>query len=149
MAGAVTELEKSYQGPIEVDAEVGRSFAAGLAAVEAKLADDALGQVVVVHLGNNGIVEPDQIRRLVEVVGPDRQMIFLNVRVPRRWQDLVNSALSETVPKIKNARLVDWYAVSEGKRKWFNADGLHIVDTPGAPAYAELIVKAVGRLGKG
>ena len=143
MAGAVGQLEKVYDGPIEVDAEVGRSFEAGVDVLQAKADDGSLGDVVVIHLGNNGLVDPNQVKRLVEMAGKKRPVIFVNVRVPRRWQELVNSALADSVPPHANATLVDWYAHSEGKHKWFNADGLHIVDTPGAPAYAKLIVGAV------
>ena len=145
MAGAGAQLDQAYGGPIDVDAEVGRSFAAGIEVVRARAEAGTLGDVLVVHLGNNGIVEPKQVARLMEVAGSERSVIFLTVRVPRRWQDLVNAALAKAVPPHDNAKLVDWYTHSEGRRAWFNADGIHIVDTPGAEAYAKMIARAVRR----
>ena len=146
MAGAVAELEAAYEGPIRIDAEVSRSIGEGVDVIAHQAEDKTLGDVVVVHLGTNGPIEVGDVARIMEVAGSDRQVAFLTVKLPRRWESQVNDVLASEVPAYPNAVLVDWHGASEGKREWFSDDGIHIHAKPGAAAYAELVATAVDQL---
>lgn len=66
------------------------------------------------------------------------------MRVPRKWEEDVNWALGEVVPRYANARLVDWHALSNScPPDSFNGDDVHL-RAEGAPCYANLVAAALG-----
>lgn len=100
-----------------------------------------LGETVILHLGNNGPMYPEQFQTLMEVLD-GRTAVFLNVRVPRQWQDWNNNVIHEDVAQYSNATLIDWYSASDNKSDMFWGDGYHL-RPDGARYYADLIVAAV------
>ena len=65
-------------------------------------------------------------------------MIFLTTRVPRKWQEPNNTALTEGVKRYPNASLLDWNAASNEHAEWFWNDGIHL-RPEGARVYVNLI----------
>jgi peptidoglycan/LPS O-acetylase OafA/YrhL len=134
MLGAAEELAQAYPGEMDVDAIEGRTVPDGVELLVERAERGWLGELVVVHLGSNGPLYADQITRIMHAVDSDRHVIFVNVQVPRRWEGPVNQALSSEVAKYSNASLVDWHSQSAGRHEWFQPDGVHIVNRPGADA---------------
>lgn len=56
------------------------------------------------------------MNELLDTLGTERQIIFINTRVPRKWQDSVNKMLAATAKKTENVTIVDWYTASKGKK---------------------------------
>ena len=138
MLGAVRGLQKDIQGLTVVDAEVGLQVYAATDMLKARRASGQLGNVVVVHLGNNGTFtkgEFDQIMRILS--GVDR-VVFVNVSVPRTWEEPNNQVIAEGVERYPNTVLVDWHSASADRPELFYSDGYHL-RPKGQRVYADLI----------
>ncbi len=129
---------------IRIDAQIGRQLSKAIPVVEQLKNEGNLGNYVIIGLGTNGAFTTEQLVSLMELIGNEREMIFINTRVPRPWESIVNERLKVTASKYPNVTLVDWYAASAGKRDYFAPDGVHLTNV-GAEAYAALVVKAVNQ----
>lgn len=129
---------------IRIDAQIGRQLSKAIPVVEQLKNEGNLGNYVIIGLGTNGAFTTEQLVSLIELIGNERKMIFINTRVPRPWESIVNERLKVTASKYPNVTLVDWYAASAGKRDYFAPDGVHLTNV-GAEAYAALVVKAVSQ----
>ncbi|GCF76684.1 acetyltransferase [Bacillus cereus] len=129
---------------IRIDAQIGRQLSKAIPVVEQLKNEGNLGNYVIIGLGTNGAFTTEQLVSLIELIGNERKMIFINTRVPRPWESIVNERLKVTASKYPNVNLVDWYVASAGKRDYFAPDGVHLTKL-GAEAYAALVVKAVNQ----
>ncbi|MGE6596410.1 acyltransferase family protein [Bacillus proteolyticus] len=129
---------------IRIDAQIGRQLSKAIPVVEQLKNEGNLGNYVIIGLGTNGAFTTEQLVSLIELIGNERKVIFINTRVPRPWESIVNERLKVTTPKYPNVTLVDWYTASAGKRDYFAPDGVHLTKL-GAEAYAALVVKAVSQ----
>ena len=140
-------LEKQLPG-IVIDGKIGRQMAQAQEIVEAMAASGELGDRVVIELGTNGTFNSKQLAKLIETIGDKREIWLVNVRVPRKWQDNVNSALRKAAAAYPNVKLVDWFAASKGKDGFFYKDGVHL-KSEGAEFYASMLAKELGSSGSG
>ena len=137
MLGAANTLAPTV-GNIEVDAEVGRQVSATIDLLRAYRDAGRLGDVVVVHMGNNGTFSANQFDQMMEVLANVRRVVFVNLKVPRSWEGSNNTVLAEGVTRYPNAVLVDWHAASVDRPDFFWSDGIHL-RPEGAQYYAQLI----------
>jgi hypothetical protein len=143
MVGAGSWLAATFAG-IDIDAEVGRQVSQAIVLLRQRAADGTLARTVVLHLGNNGAFSSAQFDQIMEAVGPERRVYFINLHVPRNWEDGNNAVLSQGVSRYGNAYVIDWHSIVEGHDELFAADGVHIA-AAGARLYAGLVVDAVTR----
>ncbi len=136
MLGAAPALE-AVIGPIGIDAATSRHVKPVIGLLSRYANQGLLGDTVILHIGNNGAISKAHFSDIMEVLA-DRTVIFVNLRVPRDWQDWNNSVLREGVAKHANAYLVDWHSASAGKRGIFYPDGYHL-NPEGATFYAETV----------
>jgi peptidoglycan/LPS O-acetylase OafA/YrhL len=137
MLGAVGGLQKDIQGLTVVDAEVGLQVYTAIDILKARRASGQLGEVVVVHLGNNGTFTKEQFDQIMRILSGHR-VVFVNVKVPRAWEEPNNEVISEGVQRYPNAVLVDWYSASVNRPELFYSDGFHLRPR-GQRIYADLI----------
>ena len=102
-----------------------------------------IGEIVVIHLGNNGVIEESIINESLELLHDARKVLLINVRVPRRWENKVNNLLSEAVVRFENTELLDWYSLSNNKPEYFSRDGVHTIPI-GARNYVDAIITSLG-----
>ncbi|MFD0587317.1 acyltransferase family protein [Paenibacillus sp. GCM10027627] len=138
---AAPYLEKQLPG-IYMDGKVGRQFGAAANIIEQLKKSNKLADTVVIQLGTNGSFTTKQMNELLGVIGEKREIVFINTRVPRKWQDSVNKMLAATAKKASNVTIIDWYAASKGNEDLFAADGVHL-KKKGAELYASLIVDSL------
>jgi hypothetical protein len=129
-------------GPVRVDAAVGRHVHEGIRILERRAADGKLARIVIIQLGNNGPFRAGQFDAVMAPLRDVHLVVWVNVRVPRDWEAHNNRIISSGVAKYPNARLVDWYAATEGRPELFWKDGYH-PRPKGAKLYADLIAAAV------
>ncbi|MDR9854874.1 acyltransferase family protein [Paenibacillus sp. VCA1] len=146
MLDAAPFLEQMLPG-IVVDGKVGRQMRQAEDVIERLEAEGHLGDRIIIELGTNGPFNKKQLRSLLQSLGKDKQIILVNTRVPRNWQDTVNRDIEEVSSEFGNAAVVDWYSASEGKDDYFYRDGVHLKRS-GAEYYASMLVKAVTASGK-
>jgi peptidoglycan/LPS O-acetylase OafA/YrhL len=127
-------------GPIEIDAEVGRHAVDGVRVLEQRRAAGRLSEVVVIDLGTNGPLMRAQFERAMELLDGTRLVVWVNVSVPRSWEEHTNLVLAQQVPRYPNARLVDWYGAASARSELFRGDGYHPT-AEGAALFATLIAE--------
>ncbi len=140
MLGAVWYLQQAL-GPIDIDAVVSRQVPAAIELLRTKRDAGELGDVVVLHIGNNGGFTAAQFDLVMEALG-DRRAIFLNLKEARPWEGPNNTVIAEGVARYPNAALVDWHAASVDRPEYFWDDGIHL-RPEGARAYAALVAAAI------
>ena len=140
----ITPYLKNTFPDIRIDAQIGRQLSKAIPVVEQLKNEGNLGNYVIIGLGTNGAFTTEQLVSLIKLIGNERKIIFINTRVPRPWESIVNERLKVTVTKYPNVTLVDWYAASAGKKDYFAPDGVHLTNV-GAEAYAVLVAKAVNQ----
>ena len=102
-----------------------------------------VGEIVVIHLGNNGVIDESIVNESLELLRGARKVLLINVRVPRRWENKVNDLLSEAVVRFENTELLDWYSLSNNKPEYFSRDGVHTMPL-GARYYVDAIITSLG-----
>jgi peptidoglycan/LPS O-acetylase OafA/YrhL len=138
MLGAVEGLQKDIHGLTVVDAEVGLQVYAAIDTLRYRRSLGQLGDVVIVHLGNNGTFTKGQFDEIMRTLSGVDRVVFVNVAVPRAWEEPNNEVIAEGVERYPNAVLVDWHSASADRPEIFYKDGYHL--RPGGQRlYADLI----------
>ncbi|MBY0087434.1 acyltransferase family protein [Brevibacillus brevis] len=127
---------------ITINGKVGRQLSEAQDVVDQLKTNGKLGDVVIIELGTNGPFSEKTLVNLLNSLKDVRQIVLVNTRVPRPWEQVVNSALEEAANQFSNVTLVDWYAASANKDSYFARDGVHLVEE-GAKVYASLMVEAI------
>ena len=127
----------------DIDTQVGRQWFEAPEMLTERLEEDELGDAVVVHLGNNGPISDDLFDQMMEPLDEVDLVVFVNVRVPLRWEQTVNDEIAAGVERYDNAVMVDWFERSNDRPKFFAADGVHL-GKKGRRAYAKLIGGVLG-----
>ncbi|MEC0370271.1 acyltransferase family protein [Paenibacillus chibensis] len=134
-------LEKKLPGII-IDGKVGRQMHEVDDVIAKLKARGKLGSRVIIELGTNGPFNTQQLRKVLNSLDHAKQVILVNTRVPRKWQDTVNEDIAKVSNEFGNVTVVDWYSASEGKDDYFYRDGVHLKQD-GAAYYAELLVQGI------
>lgn len=125
MLGAAHQLAEDIPG-IDLDASVGRQVSQAIRLLKERKANGQLGDVVLLHLGNNGTFTSKQFDQIMDVVGPERRVVFLTLRVSRSWEQGNNEVIREGVERHEGAFLVDWRAAIEERPEVLWKDGTHL-----------------------
>jgi peptidoglycan/LPS O-acetylase OafA/YrhL len=144
LVGAAPVLAARMGPALTVDAAIGRQMTDARDLVAGMATEGRLGQVVLLHLGNNGPFSAPQIDDVLAAIGPDRTVLLVNVLVPRRWEGEVNSQLEAAAARHSNAVFVDWRALVTSEPGLTRDDGFHLT-AAGAERYADLVVGQVPR----
>ncbi len=101
---------------------------------------------VVIHLGNNGVINPSQLTEVLAQLSDRRRIIVVNDHVPRDWQTSNNLTIRDVTSRFQNVTLIDWNAIADANPSWFYSDGLHL-SRAGATAYAQLVLRTANGMG--
>jgi hypothetical protein len=126
---------------VDVNAEVGRQFSKGVSVVRRLANHDRLPRIVVVHLGTNGYVQPEDCVELV-LSAPHRRIFLVSLVVPRDWEDPNNEVLNACAASYERVHMLRWAVFSKDHPEWFADDGYHI-NAEGQEAYAGFLVDGV------
>ncbi len=124
---------------VSVDAVVGRPVPEAIAVLQARRAAGQIGEVVLIHIGNNGPLSAGQFDQMMGLAAGARQIVFVNLKAPRDWEATNNAVLAAGVGRYPNAVLLDWHAASVGRPEYFWDDAIHLRPA-GARAYADLVL---------
>jgi hypothetical protein len=139
MLGAAAQLADTIGADrTTVDAVQNRQFSAGVDTIQQYADSGQLGSEVVVQLGTNGTINPDDFDRMMGVLKNANKVLVVNAKVPRPWEDEVNQVLGDGVKKYSNAKLIDWHDIAAAHPEFFWDDGIHL-RPEGAQFYAQLI----------
>jgi peptidoglycan/LPS O-acetylase OafA/YrhL len=127
-----------------IDAAVGRQVDQGLDALQAykDAGNLAKFQAVVIHLGTNGPLGPNHFERLSQLLAGIPRVVVLDVRVPRRWEQLSDDSIHAGVAAhAAQMRLAPWRDAS-GAPGMLRDDGVHPTP-PGMDVYASVVLDAL------
>jgi peptidoglycan/LPS O-acetylase OafA/YrhL len=127
---------------VTVDAKVSRSMHTGVEIVHRLAAHRELRDYVVVGLGTNGPVDPDDLAQLKEDVGPDRTLVLVTAHAPRDWIPGVNEELEEFAAGTPGVAVADWDAAIADHGDLLAGDGIHPGSAGGA-VYAGAVADAI------
>ncbi|MGE0601559.1 MAG: acyltransferase family protein [Dehalococcoidia bacterium] len=129
-------------GTVEVDAEVGRQAYTVLSVLRARQAAGTIPGVVIIHVGDNGVVTTSMLDEMVKAAS-GAKVVFVTVRVGRDWEAGDNEAIRSMPGRWgANVRVADWAAASAGHSEYFISDGIHL-KAEGAQVFASVIANAV------
>ncbi len=141
MLGAATDLVNDVPN-LDLDAKVGLQVSDAIQILQARRDAGRLHQVVVLDIGNNGPMTSDEFDQVMKVIGSDRHVIFLNLRVPRSWEGPNNDVLAMGVKRYPNASLLDWHGATVEHPELFWDDGIHLRPV-GSRYYAMLVEQKI------
>ena len=136
MLGAAGELAtRGYT----VDAKESRQFSDGRAIVEQLRDAGRLGDVVVVHLGTNGNINPDDLTAMMDALSGVPQVLLLTIDVDRDWTAGNNDLIFNAASTYPNASVLYWADLADScPGDCFQSDGYHL-RPDGQAYYAALI----------
>lgn len=141
MLGATDEIEARI-GSDTVNASVSRQFLDAPGLVTDMFRRDNPPQAVIIGLGTNGPVQDRHLDQVMDIVGSEALVAFINVRVPRNWEATSNDALAAGVDRYDNAILIDWFSVTDERNELLSGDGFH-PSSAGRVVFADLIAEAI------
>ncbi|MGH9088055.1 MAG: acyltransferase family protein [Acidimicrobiales bacterium] len=141
MVDAAPYLQQSLSG-IVVDAKVGQQLYQLLGQVQQLKSEGDIGTRLILELGTNGYYSPTQLESLLNALGPMKQIVLVNTRETRPWEQGVNQTIAQVAHSYPNTTMVDWYDASANYPQYFEPDGVHL-DGTGAKYYASLVVQAL------
>jgi hypothetical protein len=136
MQGATRELRARH---FTVNTTTSRQFSDAPAILRRLARRDRLPRTVVLHLGNNGYIDPPDCRRAVQNAG-NRRVFLVTVKVPRGWRRTNNQRL-RTCARRHGADIIDWYSFSRSHDSWFYSDGFHLTSV-GQRKYARFLSRS-------
>ena len=141
MLASAVQLAAALPG-ISIDAQVSRQAWAGLSIVRRLAATGRLRPVVVFALGTNGTFTSGQMRQLVRVVGPHRDLVLVNTYEARPWEAGVNRVIAAAARRYPNVLMANWFATIEHRTSLLWPDEVH-PQPSGARLYARMVAAAV------
>jgi len=138
MLGSAEQLGQDVSNLDVMDAAVGLQASEAIKILRSRKASGELGEVVIVHIGNNGIFTAEQLDEMMGVLAEAHRVVLVNVNVSRPWALPNNEVLAEGTQRYPNAVLVDWYSASVDHPEYFVEDGVHL-QVEGQLVYADLI----------
>jgi peptidoglycan/LPS O-acetylase OafA/YrhL len=137
MLGAREALDRCFPRG-SLDAVEGRQPGPILQDVERDAAAGRLNPLVIIGIGDNGLIDGSQLTQTLVTLQQVKQVIVINNRVGRAWEQPNNETITRIAPRFANVTVVDWHTLSAGHPTWFYDDGIHLTP-PGAQAYTALI----------
>lgn len=134
--------------PYRVDAQTSRQVWQGADDLQLRIANgQRIPDRVLVHLGTNGGATPEDLDRIMWILGSERIVTFATIQLPDdpsryTFETSTNTAIRAMPLRYDNARVMDWQRATRSNPGWLYADGYHIAPE-GCDAYAALADEVV------
>ena len=143
MLGASPELLKVLPDKSIVNAHESRQLWDAKDIIKDYKKKNKLGKIVVIALGTNGVFKEDAGQELIDMIGEDRHIYWVNVFGDSiQWEDDSNKVIKKLCDKNENVTLINWHEYAKGHDSWFYHDGIHL-KPDGQKQYAKMIKNAI------
>jgi hypothetical protein len=124
----------------EADGMVCRQMSQGVAMLEAR--GERLPHLVVLALGTNGEVTPQQIDRVLTLLGPSRILALVTPHgsVVASTPEIIRTAAAANPGRIL---LLDWDVLAREHPEWLAPDGVHLGGTAGIEGFAQMVASTL------
>ena len=147
MLSAYTNIQDIYPDAT-IDAAVSRQIYHALDILSWYQSQGNIHNTVVISLGTNGVLDEKTVEQLLEMIGKDKSIFWVNVYAPGvEWEASNNKYLNELAKKHSNVTIIDWNSYISKHTDLLEADGIHPIEE-GADAYAKLIQKSINSVMK-
>ncbi len=144
MLAAAPTLQEKFPG-IQNDAVVSRSIYVAPEMLRALIAQGQLRDVLVLALGTNGPIDREVLDEIRDTIGPEREMVVVNVQAPRSWTPGVNDQLSSFALYYRDVELANWHDAIQPSLNLLAGDQIHF-GSDGAAIFSTTIRDALQRL---
>lgn len=128
---------------IQLDGEVGRQLYNSEAVFKKFINEKKMGENVLIILGTNGAFTHTQIEEIIQTIGVERTIFFVNTHVPESWQNQVNQTLVTAGKEHDNVHIIDWKKKAKNHQEdWFYEDGVHM-NEEGAKIFTTFVAKQI------
>ncbi|UQS83735.1 acyltransferase family protein [Bombilactobacillus thymidiniphilus] len=142
MVDGSADLRKIFPQMV-IDADVSRNVDKALELLQNYQTQNKLPHTLVVGMGTNGPVSPEQVQQVMSIAGAKRQVFWINVHVPTRsWEHPVNDVLQKQAAKYRNLKIIDWYDYCANHDSWFYGDQVH-PNPSGARQYSTFVAQKI------
>ena len=142
MLGAADTMRVVFGAPLEANADISRKWIDAVETARDYKDRHALADVVIIHSGNNGAISDDMFDAMMDQFRQVPRVVFVGVKVPKRWEGIVNERLRAGIERWDNAEMFDWKHYSKDNPSWFTEDGVHL-EIVGREAYAQALLRFV------
>ena len=140
--GAAPTFQKLH-GNAVIDAKISRQVYHGLDVAKKMKKKGTRGDTVIISLGTNGKFNPATGQELIDYLGKNREIYWINVYGKNiNWQNKVNKTIEDLAKKNKNVHIIYWTKTAKKHPDWFYQDGTHL-NTKGQRGFSKLIYKKV------
>lgn len=115
--------------------------------LQAALAEGSVRDNVIVHFGTNAGVNEQQLREFLDALGPDRNVVVMNLYGSSTFIPSSNEIIEEVVAGYPNAVVGDWQSTIEAQPSVLQSDRVH-PDLDGMHVYAEVVAMAFDELAR-
>jgi len=143
MVGCIPALKYYFPG-IRLDAVSNRRVGDGAAAIRART---DVRRSVVIGFGMNAGVDAVQLRQLLDLLGPDRMVVVVNLYGTFSRIDADNAAIASAVAGRGNVIVADWYTTAKNNPASLQSDRKH-PSLRGSHLYAQTVRAAFAELSK-
>jgi peptidoglycan/LPS O-acetylase OafA/YrhL len=142
---ATTKQAIDYYFPgVRQDAKSNRRWSDGLAAVTSRGAETR--RAVVLAFGTNAGVTEDTVVRTLDLLGPNRMVVLVNLYNPKStWIDEANATLARVASTRSNVIVADWNAAIRANLGLLQSDKVH-PGLSGAHLFAKTVRAAMAEL---
>lgn len=139
---AAPGLRERFPG-IAIDAKSNRQWPDVVDAIEAALDRDEVRDVVVVAAGTNaGLKDPAPLEEALELLGPDRLVVLVNIYHSSSWIPESNATMDAVAAQHPNVVVADWYGTITQNLDQLQPDGVH-PDMDGMHLFADVVAQAL------
>ncbi len=134
-------LQADYPG-IAIDATSNRQWPDVVDAIRSAVDDDAVRPVVVIAAGTNaGLRDPEPLREALDLLGPDRLVVLVNIYHSSSWVPESNETMARVAAEYPNAVVADWATAIAAQPSQLQPDGVH-PDMDGMYLFSDVVTEA-------
>ncbi|EWT00141.1 acyltransferase [Intrasporangium oryzae NRRL B-24470] len=142
MVGSVHALAYYFPG-IRMDAKSNRRWSDGLAAIRAR--GDGNRRAVVLAFGTNAGVDEPEVEKVLDLLGPGRMVVLVNLMGPFSRVDTDNATLDLIARTRPNVIVADWASAVRDHPEQLQADRIH-PSLKGSHLFAKTVRQALATL---
>lgn len=124
-ASSFTDKVQELFPKATIDGKVGGRCILAAATLQELIAKDKMANRVVTLLGTNGTFFSKTIRWNIFVSLEKRELYFVTIFAPVKWNNEVNQQLLEAKTRHANVHIIDWYELAKNHADWFYEDKIH------------------------
>ncbi len=126
-----------------IDAKISRQVYQAMDVAKKLEKKGKLGDTIIISLGTNGNFNPATGQELIDYLGPDRTIYWINAYGKKLdIQKQVNETIRDLAKRNANVSVISWASEGKDHPDWFYQDGVHL-NSKGQTGFARFIQKSI------